>query len=167
VVRMQRLQQVSAALAEAITLDEVARVVLTAAAGRAARRSARPAVASRRPRPVGCSQLVADDAVLCLSEVVTNAVIHAGTPTRVVVEMAESRILVTVLDSGRRGTACRRSDARIDDVGGRGWRCSTRWLRRGAASAGPAARPRGSSSTRVGLGLRKRATCGEDEQASQ
>jgi anti-sigma regulatory factor (Ser/Thr protein kinase) len=63
---------------------------------------------------------VADDAVRCLSEVVTNAVIHAGTPTRVTIEMAESRILVTVLDAGRRGTVCRRSDAQIDDVGGRG-----------------------------------------------
>jgi anti-sigma regulatory factor (Ser/Thr protein kinase) len=82
-----------------------------------------------------CSELVADDAVLCLSEVVTNAVIHAGTPTRVVVEMEEQeghggqgghkeqgrrRVLVTVLDSGRRGTARRRNNARIDDVGGRG-----------------------------------------------
>jgi serine phosphatase RsbU (regulator of sigma subunit)/anti-sigma regulatory factor (Ser/Thr protein kinase) len=61
-----------------------------------------------------------EDAVLCLSEVVTNAVIHTGTPTRVVAEMDEHRLLVTVVDSGRRGAAVRRNDAEVDDVGGRG-----------------------------------------------
>jgi serine phosphatase RsbU (regulator of sigma subunit)/anti-sigma regulatory factor (Ser/Thr protein kinase) len=67
-----------------------------------------------------CADAIGEDAVLCLSEVVTNAVIHAGTPTRVVAEMDERRLLVTVLDSGRRGTAAQRADAEIDDIGGRG-----------------------------------------------
>jgi len=67
-----------------------------------------------------CPDAIVDNAVLCLSELATNAVIHAGTPARVVAEMDERRLLVTVSDAGRQGTAARRSDAAVDDIGGRG-----------------------------------------------
>jgi serine phosphatase RsbU (regulator of sigma subunit)/anti-sigma regulatory factor (Ser/Thr protein kinase) len=62
---------------------------------------------------------LSDDAALCLSEVVTNAVIHTGTAARASVLLDERRLLVTVSDSGRRGAA-RVLEPDIDDMGGRG-----------------------------------------------
>lgn len=60
-----------------------------------------------------------DDAVTCLSEVVTNAVIHAGSGARVAAELDEGRLLVSVVDTGRRGSAQRR-DPVADEIRGRG-----------------------------------------------
>ena len=67
---------------------------------------------------------VADDLVetaqLCLSELVTNAVIHAGTPARVTARLDDERLLVLVQDHGNRGAA-RRADAHDPtDISGRG-----------------------------------------------
>jgi anti-sigma regulatory factor (Ser/Thr protein kinase) len=62
---------------------------------------------------------VADDATTCLSEVVTNAVIHAGSGARVAAEIDEGRLLVSVVDTGRRGSAQRR-DLATDEIRGRG-----------------------------------------------
>jgi anti-sigma regulatory factor (Ser/Thr protein kinase) len=62
---------------------------------------------------------IAEDVALCLSEVVTNVVIHAETPSRVSAELADRRLLVSVTDAGRHGTI-RRLDRAADDIGGRG-----------------------------------------------
>jgi anti-sigma regulatory factor (Ser/Thr protein kinase) len=62
---------------------------------------------------------VVDDATTCLSEVVTNAVIHAGSGARVAAELDEGRLLVSVVDTGRLGSA-QRGDLANDEIRGRG-----------------------------------------------
>jgi serine phosphatase RsbU (regulator of sigma subunit)/anti-sigma regulatory factor (Ser/Thr protein kinase) len=50
---------------------------------------------------------VADTAALCLSELATNALLHAGTHAHVDVDLTDERLLVTVTDFGSRGTITR------------------------------------------------------------
>ncbi len=52
-------------------------------------------------------------AVLCASELTTNALLHAGTAARVQVDLSAERLLVAVSDSGTRGTVTR---AHADDA---------------------------------------------------
>lgn len=59
-------------------------------------------------------------AELCLSEVTTNAVLHAGTSMRVTVSMHGNRCRVTVRDEGHQQVVHRRPVPAPDDVGGRG-----------------------------------------------
>ena len=61
---------------------------------------------------------LADSAVLLTSEVVTNAVLHAGTASQLFVERVDSGIRVTVRDSGE-GVA-ERSGPRSGVAGGHG-----------------------------------------------
>jgi anti-sigma regulatory factor (Ser/Thr protein kinase) len=68
----------------------------------------------------GVPEEIAETAQLCLSELVTNAVIHSGTPTRVTVRLDVDRLLVLVQDGGHRGTARRREDHEPEDISGRG-----------------------------------------------
>jgi serine phosphatase RsbU (regulator of sigma subunit)/anti-sigma regulatory factor (Ser/Thr protein kinase) len=67
---------------------------------------------------------VTDDLVqtaqLCLSELVTNAVIHSGTPARVTARLDDERLLVLVQDHGNRGAARRTDDHDPTDISGRG-----------------------------------------------
>jgi anti-sigma regulatory factor (Ser/Thr protein kinase) len=67
---------------------------------------------------------VADDLVqtaqLCLSELVTNAVIHADTPARVTARLDDERLLVLVQDRGNRGAARRADGHDPTDIAGRG-----------------------------------------------
>ena len=63
---------------------------------------------------------VAETAALCLSELVTNAVIHSGTSPRVTVQLDDERLLVAVQDRGYRGTARRTDDHEPTDISGRG-----------------------------------------------
>jgi serine phosphatase RsbU (regulator of sigma subunit)/anti-sigma regulatory factor (Ser/Thr protein kinase) len=65
-------------------------------------------------------QDVADTASLCLSELVTNAVIHSGTAPRVTARLDDERLLVLVQDRGHRGAARRSSDHEPTDISGRG-----------------------------------------------
>ncbi|MEH0841569.1 SpoIIE family protein phosphatase [Micromonospora sp. CPCC 205711] len=46
-------------------------------------------------------------AVLCTSELTTNALLHAGTAARVVIDLSAERLLVSVADSGTRGAVTR------------------------------------------------------------
>ncbi|MEU6076577.1 SpoIIE family protein phosphatase [Micromonospora sp. NPDC047074] len=46
-------------------------------------------------------------AVLCTSELTTNALLHAGTAARVEIDLSPERLLVSVADSGTRGTVTR------------------------------------------------------------
>ncbi|MFI7606095.1 SpoIIE family protein phosphatase [Micromonospora sp. NPDC049366] len=46
-------------------------------------------------------------AVLCTSELTTNALLHAGTAARVEIDLSAERLLVSVADSGTRGTVTR------------------------------------------------------------
>ena len=46
-------------------------------------------------------------AVLCVSELTTNALLHAGTPTRIDIDLSDERLLIAVSDSGTRGRAAR------------------------------------------------------------
>ncbi|TWH69370.1 histidine kinase-like protein [Micromonospora olivasterospora] len=46
-------------------------------------------------------------AVLCTSELTTNALLHAGTAARVDIDLSPERLLVSVADSGTRGTVTR------------------------------------------------------------
>lgn len=56
-------------------------------------------------------------AVLCTSELTTNALLHAGTAARVEIDLSPERLLVSVADSGTRGTVAR---ARTDTLSSRG-----------------------------------------------
>lgn len=118
-------------LAEPIGDDDRALVVLASTAGRRSRTAhTRLPGDSRAPR-VGrrwlCDHLtqwglptsVVDDAELCLSEIVTNAVIHTGTEPRVAATLDDGHLLVAVHDSGRHGRA-QRLLGDPDEIGGRG-----------------------------------------------
>jgi GAF domain-containing protein/anti-sigma regulatory factor (Ser/Thr protein kinase) len=50
------------------------------------------------------SEEVSDAAVLCASELATNALLHAGTPARVDIDLSPERLLVAVSDHGTRGS---------------------------------------------------------------
>lgn len=63
---------------------------------------------------------VAETALLCLSELVTNAVIHSGTSPRVTARLDDERLLVAVQDRGHRGAARRSEDHEPTDISGRG-----------------------------------------------
>ncbi|MGR6318499.1 SpoIIE family protein phosphatase [Micromonospora soli] len=56
-------------------------------------------------------------AVLCTSELTTNALLHAGTAARVEIDLSAERLLVSVADSGTRGQVTR---ARTDTLSSRG-----------------------------------------------
>ena len=63
---------------------------------------------------------VAETALLCLSELVTNAIIHSGTSPRVSARLDAERLLVAVQDRGHRGVARRSEDHEPTDISGRG-----------------------------------------------
>ncbi len=63
---------------------------------------------------------VTETAVLCLSELVTNAVIHSGTSPRVTAQLDDERLLVAVQDRGHRGSARLTEDHEPTDISGRG-----------------------------------------------
>ena len=46
-------------------------------------------------------------AVLCTSELTTNALLHAGTAARVQIDLSAERLLVSVADTGTRGSVTR------------------------------------------------------------
>ncbi|MEV4200499.1 ATP-binding SpoIIE family protein phosphatase [Micromonospora globbae] len=60
---------------------------------------------------------VIGSAVLCTSELTTNALLHAGTAARVDIDLSAERLLVSVADSGTRGTVTR---AQTDTLSSRG-----------------------------------------------
>lgn len=65
----------------------------------------------------GVPERVVGSAVLCTSELVTNALLHAGTATRVNVDLRAERLLVSVTDRGTRGAVSR---VHTDGLSGRG-----------------------------------------------
>jgi serine phosphatase RsbU (regulator of sigma subunit)/anti-sigma regulatory factor (Ser/Thr protein kinase) len=56
-------------------------------------------------------------AILCTSELTTNALLHAGTPAQVHIDLNAERLLVSVADTGTRGTVIR---AHADTMSSRG-----------------------------------------------
>jgi anti-sigma regulatory factor (Ser/Thr protein kinase) len=56
-------------------------------------------------------------AILCTSELTTNALLHAGTPAQVHIDLNAERLLVSVADTGTRGSVAR---ARTDALSSRG-----------------------------------------------
>ncbi|WP_436527695.1 SpoIIE family protein phosphatase [Actinoplanes sp. HUAS TT8] len=56
-------------------------------------------------------------AILCTSELTTNALLHAGTPAQVHIDLNAERLLVSVADTGTRGSVIR---ARADAMASRG-----------------------------------------------
>ncbi len=77
-------------------------------------------------RRCGCTNI--DDAVLVLSELITNAILHAGGADRIVVACNDSAIHINVHDHGRTPALPRRDNPA---VGGRGLhiveRLTERW----------------------------------------
>jgi anti-sigma regulatory factor (Ser/Thr protein kinase) len=65
----------------------------------------------------GVPESVIGAAVLCASELTTNALLHAGTPARVRIDLSAERLLVSVADSGTRGRVTR---ARTEALSSRG-----------------------------------------------
>jgi anti-sigma regulatory factor (Ser/Thr protein kinase) len=68
----------------------------------------------------GVAPDMVDTATLCVSEPVTNAVIHSGTTPRVTARLDAERLLVLVQDHGNRGAARRAVDHDPSDISGRG-----------------------------------------------
>jgi GAF domain-containing protein/anti-sigma regulatory factor (Ser/Thr protein kinase) len=62
---------------------------------------------SAQLRAWGVPEEVADAAVLCTSELATNALLHAGTPARIDIDLSPERLLVAVSDTGTRGSVAR------------------------------------------------------------
>jgi serine phosphatase RsbU (regulator of sigma subunit)/anti-sigma regulatory factor (Ser/Thr protein kinase) len=56
-------------------------------------------------------------AILCTSELTTNALLHAGTPAQVRIDLSAERLLVSVADTGTRGSVAK---ARTDTLSSRG-----------------------------------------------
>jgi serine phosphatase RsbU (regulator of sigma subunit)/anti-sigma regulatory factor (Ser/Thr protein kinase) len=56
-------------------------------------------------------------AILCTSELTTNALLHAGTPAQVHIDLSAERLLVSVADTGTRGSVAK---ARTDTLSSRG-----------------------------------------------
>lgn len=63
---------------------------------------------------------VVDTAEICVSELVTNAVIHSGTESTITVRMDEEYVLVMVQDQGNRGPVRKPTDLNPEAVSGRG-----------------------------------------------
>ena len=64
---------------------------------------------SSQLRAWGVGEEVAYTAMLCASELTTNALLHAGTPALVEVDLSVERLLVVVTDTGTRGPITRTS----------------------------------------------------------
>jgi len=72
---------------------------------------------SARLRDWSAPEPVISAAVLCTSELTTNALLHAGTPAQVHLDLNAERLLVSVADTGTRGTVIR---AHADRMSSRG-----------------------------------------------
>ncbi|MEV4343874.1 SpoIIE family protein phosphatase [Actinoplanes sp. NPDC049596] len=72
---------------------------------------------STRLREWSLPDSVIGAAILCTSELTTNALLHAGTPAQVHIDLNAERLLVSVADTGTRGTVIR---AHTDTMSSRG-----------------------------------------------
>ncbi|SNY60241.1 Serine phosphatase RsbU, regulator of sigma subunit [Paractinoplanes atraurantiacus] len=70
-----------------------------------------------RLREWSLPEAVIGAAILCTSELTTNALLHAGTPAQVHIDLNAERLLVSVADTGTRGTVIR---AHTDTMSSRG-----------------------------------------------
>ena len=112
--------------------DDVTMLALTRTARRESRNASEelPADTSATPQARrfvgrcltewGVDGEVMETAQLCVSELVTNAVIHSGTPPRVTVRLDDDRLLVLVQDRGSHGVARPAEDHDPMDISGRG-----------------------------------------------
>lgn len=72
---------------------------------------------SSRLREWSVPEPVIGAAILCTSELTTNALLHAGTPAQVRVDLSAERLLVSVADTGTRGNVAK---ARTETLSSRG-----------------------------------------------
>ncbi len=72
---------------------------------------------ARRLREWSVPEPVIGAAILCTSELTTNALLHAGTPAQVHLDLTADRLLVSVADTGTRGRVIR---AHADSMSSRG-----------------------------------------------
>ncbi|MFI5496147.1 SpoIIE family protein phosphatase [Actinoplanes sp. NPDC051859] len=72
---------------------------------------------SARLREWAVPEPVIGAAILCTSELTTNALLHAGTPAQVHIDLSPERLLVSVADTGTRGSVTR---AHTDTMSSRG-----------------------------------------------
>ncbi|GIE88879.1 hypothetical protein Areg01_56460 [Actinoplanes regularis] len=72
---------------------------------------------SARLREWQAPEAVISAAILCTSELTTNALLHAGTPAQVHIDLNAERLLVSVADTGTRGSVIR---AQTDTLASRG-----------------------------------------------
>jgi anti-sigma regulatory factor (Ser/Thr protein kinase) len=112
--------------------DDIALLAIMATAGRPSLSASSDFPADTSAAPIarrflveqlaswGVAEELTEIARLCLSELVTNAVIHSGTPPRVTVRLDDVRLLVLVQDTGHRGAARRQDQHDPEDVSGRG-----------------------------------------------
>jgi serine phosphatase RsbU (regulator of sigma subunit)/anti-sigma regulatory factor (Ser/Thr protein kinase) len=72
---------------------------------------------STRLREWSVPEQVIGAAILCTSELTTNALLHAGTPARVHIDLSTQRLLVSVADTGTRGSV---TPTKADTMSSRG-----------------------------------------------
>ncbi|MEU4622279.1 SpoIIE family protein phosphatase [Actinoplanes sp. NPDC023801] len=124
----RNLCSLSTAAVQGTTDDDVA--VLAVEHALAASRSATMQVAAEptgpsrvrqwmtaRLREWNVPESVVGAAILCTSELTTNALLHAGTPAQVHIDLNAERLLVSVADTGTRGSVIR---AHADTLASRG-----------------------------------------------
>jgi serine phosphatase RsbU (regulator of sigma subunit)/anti-sigma regulatory factor (Ser/Thr protein kinase) len=70
-----------------------------------------------RLREWSVPEQVISAAILCTSELTTNALLHAGTPAQVRIDLSAERLLVSVADTGTRGSVAK---ARTETLSSRG-----------------------------------------------
>ncbi|MDP9443203.1 MAG: serine/threonine-protein phosphatase [Actinomycetota bacterium] len=112
--------------------DDVTMLALTSTASRRLRTAVEDLPADTSASPLarrflrrrladwGVDGDVVDTAQLCLSELVTNAIIHSGTPPRVTMRLDDERLLVLVQDHGSRGVVHPATHREPDVISGRG-----------------------------------------------
>jgi anti-sigma regulatory factor (Ser/Thr protein kinase) len=73
-----------------------------------------------RLREWNVAEPVIASAVLCTSELTTNALLHAGTPAQVEIDLNAERLLVSVADTGTRGSVIRTHTDGMGSLSSRG-----------------------------------------------
>ncbi len=105
-------------------------------------------------------EVVLDDALLLVTELVTNAVVHAGTEVELQVEVGVGGVRIEVVDHGAGAPPLLTAAPAADREGGRGIFLLDKLAQGGGRGTSPAASPCGSPSASASWSGRAPARCG-------